>query len=100
VKSDGTILASSGGWSLTAHPSAGSYIFAPGTTVTDKLVLASYSPAQDATFTRGGIIAGPCGGSPQGFACASGNDTSHIGIVTVNNAGVPADRSFYVSIFG
>jgi len=100
IKADGTILASSGGWSLTAHPSAGSYIFAPGTTVTDKLVLASYSPAQDTTFNRGGIIAGPCGGSPQGFTCASGNDTSHIQIVTLTSVGTAADRSFYVSIFG
>ena len=99
VKADGTILASSGGWSLTAH-STGTYIFAPGATVTDKLVVASYSPAQDASLDRGGIIAGPCGGSPQGFTCASGNDTSHIQIVTLTAAGVAADRSFYVSIFG
>jgi hypothetical protein len=100
VKSDGSIQAQSGGWSLTSHPSSGSYIFSPGEVVTGKLVLASFSPASDVSLNRASIIAGPCGGSPEGFSCTAGNDTSHVGIVTESASAVPADKSFYVAIIG
>jgi len=100
VKSDGSIQAQSGGWSLTSHPSSGAYIFSPGEVVTGKLVLASFSPASDASLNRASIIAGPCGGSPEGFSCSAGNDTSHVGIVTESASAVPADKSFYIAIVG
>src|SRR6266849_6474722 len=82
VKGDGTILAQSGGISLTSHPSPGYYIFDFASTVSDKLILVS-GGARDATF-RGALMAGPCGGAPQGFSCSSGNDTSHVFVANQN----------------
>jgi len=63
-------------------------------------VLASFPPGSDGSLNRASIIAGPCGGSPEGFSCSAGNDTSHVGIVTESASGVAADKSFYVAVFG
>ena len=99
LKADGTIQAQSGGWSLTSH-TPGTYILAPGVVATGKLILASYGASADSSTARGGIIGAPCGGSPEGFVCASGNDTSHVQVITTNAAGVLTDHSFYISIVG
>jgi hypothetical protein len=100
VRADGTILAQSGGISVTSHPSAGTYILDFGSAITGKLVVGS-AGVRDAAF-RGTVMAGPCGGPPEGFACPSGNDTSHAVVFTNNasNTALVDVASFYVSVIG
>jgi hypothetical protein len=100
VRADGTIIAQSGGITVTSHPGPGVYILDIGSVVTGKLVLAS-AGVRDANF-RGTVMAGPCGGPPEGFACAVGNDTSHVVVFTfgpANNLLIDI-ASTYVSIIG
>ena len=98
MKPDGTIVAQSGSITLTAKPQAGEYILDFGSTVTGHLVLASSAIAGDTGF-RGVVSAGPCGGTAEGFACQSGNDTNHV-VVFTDNAGETAtqDHAFYVAV--
>jgi hypothetical protein len=98
VKPDGTIVAQSGGITLTSKPNAGTYILDFGAAVTGHLIVASSALASDVAF-RGTVSAGPCGGTGEGIVCASGNDTSHV-IVFTDNPGETAtqDHSFYVAV--
>ena len=50
---------------------------------------------------RGAVIAGPCGGPPEGLACSAGNDANHVFIATTpaGEAGT-ADHSFYIAVIG
>jgi hypothetical protein len=98
VKSDGTIVAQSGGITLTSKPAAGTYILDFGAAVTGHLVVASSGLASDTAF-RGTVSGGPCGGTAEGVVCPSGNDTSHV-IVFTDNPGETAtqDHSFYVAV--
>jgi hypothetical protein len=100
VRADGTILAQSGGITVTSHPSPGTYILSTGSVVTGKLIHAT-AGVRDANF-RGTVMAGPCGGPPEGFGCASGNDTSHFVVFTANpaNNALVDIASFYVSVIG
>ena len=81
MKSDGTIVAQSGGITLTSKPMRGEYILDFGAAVTGHLIIASSGLASDTDF-RGTVSAGPCGGTGEGFVCASGNDTSHVVVFT------------------
>ena len=102
VKADGTILAQSGGISITSH-TPGLYILNFGSQITGKLILASNSYASEAVAGRGSVIANPCGGAPEGSttACPAGNDTSHVEVATSNPANtVATDHSFYVAVVG
>jgi hypothetical protein len=100
VRADGTILAQSGGITPTAKPSTGAYILDFGSSVADKLILAS---SANAGFTgdRGTVSAGPCGGTPEGSTCPSGNDTNHVRVIT-RKAGdnTAEDVPFYVAVIG
>ena len=98
VKADGTIVAQSGGITLTAKPGIGQYILDFGAAVTGHLIIASSAHASDLNF-RGTVSAGPCGGTAEGSACASGNDTNHVRVFT-DNAGESstADHSFYIAV--
>jgi hypothetical protein len=99
VKPDGTIAAQSGGISLSSH-STGQYIFDLGGAIATKLVSASPGLAND-NSTRGVAIAGPCGGTAEGFACPSNNDTNHVIVRTYGATNtVLEDHSFYVSVTG
>ncbi len=100
VKSDGTIVAQSGGLTLTSKPKAGEYILDFGSEVTGHLILASSALAGDASF-RGVVSAGPCGGTGEGLTCPSGNDTSHV-VVFTDNPGETAtqDHAFYIAVVG
>jgi hypothetical protein len=99
VKADGTIASQSGGLSVTSH-SSGQYILDFGSAVNTKLIVASYGFASDSSV-RGSLIAGPCGGTAEGFACASSNDTSHVIVRTYNPANAALeDHSFYVEVLG
>ena len=96
----GTIVAQSGGISVTSHFGPGTYILSFGTTVNDKLILATSGFAN--AGLRGDVIAGPCGGPPTGaVACAVGGDNSHVVVFTSNPANTAlVDQSFYVAVIG
>jgi hypothetical protein len=98
VKPDGTIVAQSGGITLTAKPTAGQYILDFGAPVTGHLIIASSAHASDLGF-RGTVSAGPCGGTAEGSACPSGNDTNHVRVFTDNpGESSTEDHSFYVAV--
>jgi hypothetical protein len=100
VRPDGGIAAQSGGITLAAKPSAGTYILRIGSTVTGKPIIASAGYAGDSTGGRGETSAGPCGGGSQGRTCPTSNNTSTIFVQARNNSGALADHSFYVAVFG
>jgi hypothetical protein len=100
VRPDGGIAAQSGGITLAAKPSAGTYILSIGSAVSGKPILASGGYAADASDQRGETTAGPCGGGAEGRTCPTSDNTSTIFVETRSNAGTPADHAFYVAIFG
>jgi hypothetical protein len=100
VRADGTIIAQSGGITPTAKPSAGAYILDFGSTLAGKLVLVSSANTAD-LGDRGTVSAGICGGTSEGSTCPSGNDTSHVRVIT-RRAGdsIAEDHPFYVAVIG
>ena len=101
VRGDGGIAAQSGGITLAAHPSSGTYILNFGSAVTGKPILANGAYANDPGDQRGETSAGPCGGGNEGRTCPAGVDTtSHVMVQTRENGGNPSDHSFYVAVFG
>ena len=65
-----------------------------------KLGLASSGLSNDST-QRGVVVAGPCGGTAEGYACPANNDTNHVIVRTYSPANaVLEDHSFYVSVVG
>jgi hypothetical protein len=101
VRADGGIAAQSGGITLAAHPSAGTYILSFGSAVAGKPLLGSGAYAGDAGDQRGEVTAGPCGGGSEGRTCPTGFDTtSHVFVQTRNNNGDPSDHAFYVVVLG
>jgi hypothetical protein len=100
VRPDGGIAAQSGGITLAAKPSAGTYILSIGSAVTGKPILASAAYAADGSDQRGETSAGPCGGGAEGRTCPTSDNTSSIFVETRSNAGVPADHAFYVAVLG
>ena len=99
VKPDGTIAAQSGGVTLSSH-SAGQYILDFGGAINTKLVVASPGFSNDSN-QRGTVVAGPCGGTAEGFACPANNDTNHVLVRTYSPANaVLEDHSFYVAVVG
>jgi len=99
VKADATIVAQSGGITMTSH-SVGNYILDFGGAINTKLILASAGQAGGDTGARGPVSAGPCGGTTEGSVCSSGNDTSHVRVQTFNAGDVGGDRAFYVAVIG
>jgi hypothetical protein len=100
VRPDGGIAAQSGGITLTAKASPGDYVLDFGSAVTGKLIVASAGQANDLSF-RGVVIAGPCGGPPQGSTCPTGNDANHVNVLTSNVGGsATEDHAFYVAVIG
>jgi hypothetical protein len=99
VNPNGSIAAQSGGITLTQH-TTGQYILDLGAALNQQLIEASAGFANDGS-ERGQVIAGPCGGTAQGFSCPAGNDTSHLIVRTYNqdNTGLE-DHSFYVAVIG
>jgi len=100
VRPDGGIAAQSGGITLAAKPSAGTYILSIGSTVTGKPILASAGYAADASDQRGAASAGPCGGGTEGRTCPTSDNASSIFVQTRSDAGIPADHAFYVAVLG
>jgi len=101
VRPDGGIAAQSGGITLAAHPSAGTYILSFGSAVTGHPILTAGGYAGDASDSRGETSGGPCGGGSEGRTCPTGFDsTSNVFVQTRENGGSPADHAFYVAVFG
>ena len=100
VRADGGIAAQSGGITLAAKPSAGTYILSIGSAVTGKPILASAAYAADASDQRGVVSAGPCGGGAEGRTCPTSDNTSSVMVQTRNNDGVTTDHAFYVAVLG
>lgn len=100
VNAAGTIVAQSGGISVTSHVGPGVYVLNFNQAVNDKLLLATASAAN--AGLRGDVIVSPCGGPPTGFAaCAVGGDNNHLVVFTSNAANtVTVDQSFYVAVIG
>ncbi len=100
VRADGTIIAQSGGITPTAKPSVGAYILDFGSTVAGKLIIASSANTAD-LGDRGTVSAGMCGGTTEGSTCPSGNDTSHVRVIT-RHAGdqTAGDHPFYLAVIG
>jgi hypothetical protein len=100
VRSDGTIVAQSGGITPTSKPADGVYILDFGTSLTGKLVLVSSANAADTT-DRGTVSAGMCGGTVEGGTCPTGNDTNHLRVITRGKGDdVAQDHPFYVAVVG
>ena len=100
VRPDGGIAAQSGGITLAAKPSAGTYILNFGSAVTGKPIVASGGYAADASDQRGETTAGPCGGGAEGRTCSTSDTSSNVFVQTRNDGGTPADHAFYVAVFG
>jgi hypothetical protein len=101
VRGDGGIVTQSGGITLAAHPSSGTYILNFGSAVAGKPLIASGAYASDPGDQRGETTAGPCGGGTEGRTCGVGfDDSNHVYIQTRNNDGFPSDHAFYVVVLG
>jgi hypothetical protein len=100
VRPDGGIAAQSGGITLAAKPSGGTYILSIGSVVTGKPIVASAAYAADNSDQRGVTSAGPCGAGAEGRTCPTSNNTSSIFVQTRNNDGIPTDHAFYVAVLG
>jgi hypothetical protein len=100
IRPDGGIAAQSGGITLAAKPSAGTYILSFGSQVSGRPIIASAGYAADSSDSRGETSAGPCGGGAEGRTCATGDTNSNVFVQTRSDAGSPADHSFYVAVFG
>jgi hypothetical protein len=104
VNKSGSIVAQSGGFTVTSHPSAGIYVIGAGSTVTGHAIMVSDSIAGD-TAKRGVAVAGPCGTGPDGIDCsgltpAGLNDGTHIFVgTTATDNTTTADHSFYLMLY-
>ena len=100
VRPDGGIAAQSGGITLAAKPSAGTYVLTFGSVVAGKPIIATGAYAADSSDQRGETTAGPCGGGAEGRTCPTSDNTSTIIVQTRGNLGSPADHAFYVAVLG
>jgi hypothetical protein len=100
VRPDGGIAAQSGGITLAAKPSAGTYILTFGSVVTGKPILSSAAYAADSSDQRGATSAGPCASATEGRTCPTSDTTSTVFVQTRSNTGDPADHAFYVAVIG
>lgn len=100
VQPDGTIVAQSGGITLTGH-STGRYTLDFGGPVSGHLIVASLSVAKDDSF-RGPVSASPCvtGGEGDPAPCSGGDNPNHLQVFTDNPGSTATeDHAFYVAVF-
>jgi hypothetical protein len=104
VKGDGTsIIAQSGGISISSHFTGGYYLDF-GSPVAGHALSATID--DKGGFPPGGISAAPCGegtpaATPDTLACAPAgtNDINHLFATTVNGSGTQVDKPFYIEVF-
>lgn len=96
-----SILAQSGGISITATNGAGVYLDM-GQDVTGDVIEATNAYTDGDPNYKGPLIAAICGSGEYGATCAvSGtNDSHHVWVLTENQAGTAGeDHAFYVAVF-
>ena len=100
VRADGGIAAQSGGITLAAKPSAGTYILSFGSAVTGKPILAP--PLMRLTGRISEVRPPPVRAvaGAEGRTCPTSDNSSSIMVQARGNDGNPADHAFYVAIFG
>ena len=99
VKPDGTLVAQSGGLTMSSH-ATGQYIIDFGSATNTKQIVVSSGFAGDSA-TRGHVIAGPCGGTAEGFICPAANDTNHVIVRTYSeNNTTLENHAFYLAVIG
>jgi hypothetical protein len=91
-----SIVAQSGGISITSHPFTGEYILEFGTSLIGKGIFVTPS-GRDNTLP-GGFWAAPCGATAQSYPNCSGQPTSRLHVLTEDTSGVAANQSFYVIV--
>lgn len=92
-----TTLADSGGFGTVARLGTGTYSVNSGQSAVKHSLSATLNPGGGIGF----VSAAPCGGSannPGGLNCGGVNDNNHVLVLTQNNAGAAADRTFYLVI--
>lgn len=96
VSSSHTILAQSGGISVTFSYTGGTYLDM-GTDVAHDVVLAGRAYTGDDTSLSGSVMSTICGGtgSPYNGVCSFGNDTHHVWVYTQNAANTGGENHAY-----
>lgn len=101
LEGDGTILAQSGGISLASMAVTGDYHLNFGSTQSGKSIQVTpvYRDADPGTGV--GAVAALCGGPPAGATCnpPGTNNTSHVYVGISDDAAVPNDQAFYITVF-
>ena len=96
VSGTGTILAQSGGTTVNTTGTGVYFVSFTGATIIDKPVLATASRTSSSVYHY--VTASPCGGPPQGVACATNNNTNTVLVNTLTEAGTLSNASFYVMV--
>jgi hypothetical protein len=103
IKADGSaVVAQSGGISIQAHSTPGTYyLHFPGQVAGHAI---SFSIADITSgFPPGNITGSPCGGvaaGPDALGCLAGTNTaSDMFVTTTNNADTQVDKPFYVVVY-
>lgn len=94
VAGNGSILAQSGGASVTRTTDGVYFVTFTGATVIDKPILAT---ASRVTANYHYATATACGGAPQGVSCSVNNNTNTVLVNTLTTTGLD-DGSFYVMV--
>lgn len=98
VAGNGSILAQSGGASVTRTSAGVYFVTFTGATVIDKPILAT---ASRVSANYHAVTATACGGAPQGVVCATNNNTNTVLVNTLSPTLVSADlqdSSFYLMV--
>jgi hypothetical protein len=97
VDSNGTILAQSGGITVSTGTTGVYFVTFPDA-VTGKSIAVTWSRKSGGTVT--GELSGTlCGGGTEGVTCGSSNNISTVLVNTANSSGTVTNNSFYVSVF-
>jgi len=97
VAGDGTIVAQSGGITLSSHPFVGEYILEFGSPVVGKAILVTPS-GRDNAFS-GSFWGAPCGPPPQGYVNCAGQPNTRLHVLVLNQANTATvNHSFYVVV--
>ena len=91
----GSILAQSGGVTVSRFAAGVYFVSFTGATVIDKPVVATVSRITSTAHT---LTVVPCGGSPQGLICSASNNTNTVLVNTYDAAGAADDSGFYVMV--
>jgi hypothetical protein len=97
VKEDGTILAQTGGITVTTGTTGVFFVTFPDA-VTGKSVAVTWS-RKSAGGVTGEVSGTLCGGGTEGVACGSSNNSSTVLVNTANNSGTVTNNAFYVTVF-